>query len=118
MIGSHLNRVVLVCLSCALAASSSAANTQLVIQIRPEAVLAWQADNTLLVKARLAPGTQARVWADDVCGGAPAGARVIPASGTYSIPLAMIGESGEANVCLSSTDASLNTYLPAPRNTQ
>jgi hypothetical protein len=75
-------------------------------------MLAWQSDDRVLVEARLAPGTAARVWADVACGAVPAGARLIRASGTYSVIFDPIEGSGKANVCMSSTDGSVKTYLP------
>lgn len=110
----RLSHTIVLGASLALAQSSLAADTQLVIQIRSEALLEWQSDDTLLVKARLAPGASARVWSDDACGAVPTGARVIPASGTYSISGATLEGGEKANVCLSSTDGSLNTSLSRP----
>jgi hypothetical protein len=100
---------------CGLAQSSPATNTQLVVQVRSEAALSWQSNSVVMVKARLEPRTQAKVWADDSCGSPLADAYVIAASGTYTIPLAAIDGSGKANICLSSGAGSLSTNLPELR---
>jgi hypothetical protein len=97
---------------CGLAQSSSATNMQLVVQVRSEAAIAWQGENAVLVKVRLGPGIQARVWTDDSCGTPSVNGQVIRGSGTYTIPLAAIDGSGTANICLSSSDGGLRTVLP------
>ena len=38
-------------------ACSESKNAQLVVQVRPEAALAWQGNSAVEVKVRLAPGT-------------------------------------------------------------
>jgi hypothetical protein len=97
---------------CALARSSTA-NTQLFVQVRAEATIVWQGESVVLVKIRLGPGIHATVWADDSCGTPPVNGQVIDASGIYTITLVGIKGTGKANVCLSSTDGSLRTFLPA-----
>ena len=94
---------------------SESKNAQLVVQVRPEAALAWQGNSAVLVKVRLTPGAQAKVWAGDSCGAPPVGARLIPASGTYTIPLSTIDGDGKAMVCLSSQGGT--SKLPALRMT-
>ena len=47
---------------CALPQSSHATNVQLVVQVRTEAVLAWQGQDGVVVKVRLASGNQVKVW--------------------------------------------------------
>src|SRR5713226_9153649 len=84
------------------AQSSSVSSAQLAVDVRPEATLTWQGDSTVLVKARLAPGTQVRVWADESCGAPIATSQVIPASGTVVIPIADLGGTGKPVICLSS----------------
>src|SRR4029077_12907517 len=96
-----LKRLTVVALLCAVggfAQSSSVSSAQLTVDVRPEAVLSWQGDNTLLVKARLAPGTQARVWADESCGAPTATSQVIQASGVSVIQLADIDGAGKPMV--------------------
>lgn len=95
---------------------SSVTTTQLAVDVRPEAALAWQGDGVVLVKVRMAPGARARVWTDDTCG-APAGsAQVLSASGTVAIELANIGGAGKPLVCLASSDGRINASLAALHN--
>ena len=96
-----------------LAQSSSVSSAQLVLEVRPEAVLAWQGDSAVLVKTRLAPGTLARVWADESCGAPTATSQVVSASGTVVIQLASIEGAGKPVVCLSSSDGRINASLVA-----
>jgi hypothetical protein len=98
------------------AQSSSVSSAQLAVDVRPEATLTWQGDSTVLVKARLAPGTQARVWGDESCGAPAAASQVISASGTVVIQLADINGAGKPIICLSSTDGRLSVNLAALRN--
>ena len=100
---------------CGLAQSLSVANTQVIVDVHPEATLTWQGDAAVLVKARLAPGTQARVWTDQSCGAPTAAARVISASSTVVIQLTDLGGTGKL-VCLSSSDGRLNATLAALHN--
>jgi hypothetical protein len=95
---------------------SSVMTTQVAVDVRPEATLAWQGDSVVLVKARLAPGTQARVWADYTCGAPAADSQVMAASGTVAIELANIGGAGKPLVCLASSDGRINTSLAALHN--
>jgi hypothetical protein len=95
---------------------SSVTTTQLSVDVRPEAALAWQGDSVVLVKARLAPGTQARVWTDDTCGAPAAGAQLVSTSGTVAIDLADIGGAVKALVCLASSDGRINASLPGHHN--
>ena len=114
-----LKRLTVVALLCAVggfAQSSSVSSAQLAVDVRPEATLTWQGDSTVLVKARLAPGTQARVWADESCGAPIAMSQVISASGTVVIQLADIDATGKPIVCLSSSDGRLSVNLAALRN--
>jgi hypothetical protein len=76
----------------------------------------WQSDSTVLVKARLAPGTLVSVWADQSCGAPTAISQVISASGTVVIQLADIDGAGKSMVCLSSSDGRLSVNLAALRN--
>jgi hypothetical protein len=98
------------------AQSSSMSSAQLAVDIRPEATLTWQGDSAVLVKARLAPGTQARVWADQSCGAPTTASQVISASSTVVIQLADIDGAGKPMVCLSSSDGRLSVNLAALRN--
>ena len=99
-----------------LAQSSSVANTQIMVDVRPEAILTWQGDSAVLVKARLATGTQARVWADQSCLTPTAASQVISASSTVVIQLADIGGTGKPVVCLSSSDRRISATLAALHN--
>ena len=110
-----------ICLALLLAVSgwpqsSTVSNAQLFVDVRPEAVLAWQGDGAVLVKARLAPGGQVRVWADDSCGAPSASSQVITSSSTVVIQLATIDGAGKQFVCLSSSDGRLSVNLAALRN--
>jgi hypothetical protein len=98
------------------AQSSSVSSAQLAVDVRPEATLAWQGDSTVLVKARLAPGTQARIWADESCGTPTATSQVISASGTAMIPIADLDGAGKPVICLSTSDGRLSLNLAALRN--
>ena len=114
-----LKRIPVVALLCAVggfAQSSTVSSAQLAVDVRPEATLTWQGNSTVLVKARLAPGTQARVWADQSCGAPTAMSQVIPASGTIVIQLADIDGAGKPMVCLSSSDGRLSVNLAALGN--
>jgi len=114
-----LKRITLIALLSAVggfAQSSSVSSAQLAVDVRPEATLTWQGDSTVLVKARLAPGTQARIWADESCGAPTATSQVISASGTFVIPIADIDGTGKPVVCLSSSDGRLSVNLAALRN--
>jgi hypothetical protein len=84
---------------------------ELVVQVRSEAAIAWQGEDAVLVKVRLAPGTQVKVWAEDSCG-SPAKGQVIAASGTYTIPLIGINGTWKTDVCLVFSDGSIRTFLP------
>lgn len=95
---------------------SSVMTTQLAVEVRPEAALAWQGDSVVLVKARLAPGTQARVWAGDTCGDPTPDSQMISASGIVAIELANMGGAGKPLVCLSSSDGRINASLAALHN--
>ena len=98
---------------CGLAQSSSGANSQLLVQVRSEATIARQGENSVSVKVRLAPGTQVKVWAEDSCSSPAVNGQVIAASGTYAIVLEGIIGTGKANVCLESSDGSIRTFLLA-----
>src|SRR5437660_1215585 len=114
-----LKRIIVVTLLCAVggfAQSSSVSSAQLSVDVRPEATLTWQGDSTVLVKARLAMGTQARVWADESCGAPTTASQVISRSGTVVIQLADIGGAGRPIVCLSSSDGRLSVNLAALHN--
>jgi len=114
-----LKRIIVVTLLGAVggfAQSSSVSSAQLAVDVRPEATLAWQGDSTVLVKVRLAPGTQARVWADESCSAPTAASQVISLSGTVVIQLADIDATGKPMVCLSSSDGRLSVNLAALHN--
>ncbi len=95
---------------CGLAQTST--NLQLIVQVRSEAAITWQGENAVLVKVRLASGTQVKVWAEDSCGSPSPNGHVIATSGTHTILLGEMDGLGKANVCLSSSDGSLHTILP------
>jgi hypothetical protein len=90
-------------------------SAQVLVDVRPEATLAWQGDSAVLVKARLAPGTQARVWADESCGAPIAASQVVSTSGTVVIQIAAIDGTGKPLVCLSSSDGRISASLAALR---
>src|SRR5579862_9326451 len=91
---------------CSLAQSSSGSNSQLLVQVRPELAVAWQR-GTIVVKARLTPGVQAKVWEAASCDVEPSGAFVISASGTYTIPASLPDRSANQGVCISSPEGSV-----------
>jgi hypothetical protein len=114
-----LKRITLVALLCTVggfAQSSSVSSAQLAVDVRPEAALAWQGDSTVLVKARLAPGTQARIWADESCGAPTATSQVISTSSTVMIPIADLDGTGKPVICLSTSDGRISVSLAALRN--
>ena len=90
--------------------------TQVAVNVGPEGTLTWQGNSAVLVKARLASGTQARVWADDTCGAPTADSQMISASGVVAIELANINGSGKPLVCLASSDGRISVSLPAIHN--
>lgn len=104
------------CAAFALAQSFPISNTQVFVDIRPAATLAWQGDSAVVVKVRLSPGTQARVWADESCATPALASQMIPASGTAVIPIAAFDGAGKPLVCLSSSDGRLNVSLAALHN--
>lgn len=95
---------------------SSLATTQVAVNVGPEGTLAWQNNSVVLVKARLASGTQARVWADDTCGAPTGGSQMISASGVVAIELANLNEGGKALVCLASSDGKISVSLQVRPN--
>jgi hypothetical protein len=95
---------------------SPVATAQLAVNVSAEATLAWQGSSVVLVKARLAPGTQARVWAADTCGAPVAGSQMISTSGTVAIDLASINGVGQPMVCLASSDGRVSVSLAALHN--
>src|SRR5579864_4893208 len=96
--------------------SSSITTTQVTVVIQPEAMLAWQGDSAIIVKARLAPGTQARVWAGESCGAPTPTSQVISTSGTAVIQLAAMDGEGKPMVCLSTSDGRVSMNLAALHN--
>jgi hypothetical protein len=100
----------------AWAQHSPVMSAQVAVDIRPEGTLAWQGDGAVLVRARLAAGTQARVWADDTCGAPAADSQMISASGTVTIELANISGVGKPMVCLASSDGRISVSLAALHN--
>lgn len=100
-------------LAVSIQAQSPVTNTQLFVAVRPEAALAWQGNATVVAKARLAPGAQARVWADQSCAAPGPASYLISASGSYAISITDIDGVDKPMVCMSSTDGTLNASLAA-----
>jgi hypothetical protein len=100
-----------------LAQSSHVSSARIAVDVRPEAALAWQGNNTVLVKVRLAPGMQVSVWAGESCASPTVdSAQVVSASGTVAIDIATLGGAGKPLVCLSSSDGRLTASLAALHN--
>ena len=81
------------------------------VVVRPAVAVTMAEAQTVGLRIRLAPQTQATIWRDDNCGAAPGGF-VISQSGTYSIPLAQLGGRG-AKVCVASSDGVLKASATA-----
>ena len=65
-------------------------SARLVVQVRPEAALLPVGDSAVRLKIRLAPGTQATLWASDSCEAPLPNGFVVSRSGAYLIPLSAI----------------------------
>lgn len=89
-----------------LRAASQTATVSLFVQVRPEARLLQQGDAVQL-KVRLAPGAQAWIWSDGVCGSPASGALPISRSGSYVIPLSALSSTAGGQICLVSSDGAL-----------
>src|ERR1700674_3039895 len=75
----------------ALAQSSHTMTAQLKVEIRSEAVLAWQGGATVAIETRISPGAFVTIWQEEFCTTPAAGGHIISTSGRYTIPLASIG---------------------------
>ncbi len=93
--------------SCGLA--ESPANMQLIVQVRSEAALVPHGAS-VLVKVRLAPATQVKIWRQDSCDSLPTTGHVMADSGVYEIPLGDLGDG--TTLCLASTDNGLRISAP------
>jgi hypothetical protein len=113
---SLLRTIGAVFVFCMCGLPESTRNLQLLVQVRSEAVLTWQGDGVVLVKARLEPSTQMRLWMDDSCSTPPANGHVIASSGIHTIPFGEMDGLGKVNVCLSSSDGSVRSFLPVLSN--
>lgn len=96
---------------CVFAQSSHTTTARLAVEVRTEAVLAWQGATTVVVTIRLAPGALVTVWQEDSCGIPSSNGQIISASGRYAIPLASLRGSVKGNICLASRDGALRTSL-------
>ncbi|MBI3667355.1 MAG: hypothetical protein HY236_14205 [Acidobacteria bacterium] len=85
--------------------------TQLLVQVRPEALLLQQDENAVGLRIRLASGTMARIWTDRSCGLPESDTYLVSRSGTYIIPFSAIENKGATTICLSSSDGSISTSL-------
>ena len=100
-----------------LYAQSRMAPTSLVLQVAPEEHLQVQ-NGSVALKIRLARGATARLWEAQSCASSTMESQVIPASGSYTIPLntlttaSSIPTPGTMEVCLASSDGVLNDSQP------
>jgi hypothetical protein len=94
----------------ALAASVS---TTLFVQIRPEAALSRQGEDTILLKIRLAPGARAMIWSANACGEPEPGSYIVSRSGIYALPLSIIPGPSDAGTCVASSDGAFALFLDA-----
>jgi len=102
-------------LAIAPVAASDVGFTTLLVEVRPEAVLASAGPDALRLTIRLAPDAQARLWIADNCLVPAADAYVVSRSARYVIELAQVPGHG-ASACLASSDNRLAQALPiAPR---
>ncbi len=87
------------------------AHSQLMVQVRPEAALETLGSDAVRLKIRLVPGTQARVWAAESCGAPAPNTYTVAQSGVHVIPISTMANGSSSNVCLASSDGSLQTQL-------
>jgi hypothetical protein len=93
------------------------APTSLVLQVAPEEHLQVQ-NGSVALKIRLAHGATARLWEAESCASSTMESQIIPASGSYTIPLntltpaSSILTPGTMEVCLASSDGVLNDSQP------
>jgi hypothetical protein len=94
-------------LASVLVGAERTAHSNLLLIVRPEALLLRQGSDAVQLKIRLAEGTEARLWGADSCGAPASGAMVISRSDSYIIPLSAFGASNSRQACLASSDGTL-----------
>ncbi|MBM3810876.1 MAG: hypothetical protein FJW20_04505 [Acidimicrobiia bacterium] len=97
------------CAGLMLAQTSS--RTQIVVVVQPEVALSQPAPDTVRVKIRLGPQSQALLWRAESCATVPSDGYRLTKSGTHAVPVAAISGAG-GRVCLASTDGALRVSLP------
>ncbi len=96
-----------------LAAASQSVASQLIVTVKPEAMVQQQGEN-LSVAIRLSNGAMAWVWNAASCGSVPAGSYAISASGTYRVSVAsLVSLNGGGTACLRSTDGMARSMVLA-----
>ena len=91
--------------------ATQSADTMLLVQVRPEAMVSRGGPDNLTVRIRLAEGAQASLWRAAVCGLPEQGAYTIQRSGVHTIPVSAIPGPNESPVCLASSDGALTLTL-------
>jgi hypothetical protein len=83
----------------------------LTLTIQPQIQLEEQGEDVVL-KIRLAPGSNAKLWADASCGLPTESAATYSASGTYSVPVQNLAPQNQAYACSLSSDGVLKASIP------
>jgi hypothetical protein len=86
-------------------------NGNLTLTIQPQIQLQEQGTNVIL-KIRLAQGTNARLWGDNSCGLPKDNGTIVTVSGTYTISVQNLAGQGQAYACAASSDDILKASIP------
>jgi len=86
-------------------------NGNLTLTIEPQIELQERGTNVIL-KIRLAQGSNARMWGDNSCGFPKDNARTFTASGTYTVSVQNLSSQGQAYACAASSDGILKASIP------
>ena len=96
----------------AFASNTASVTHQLRVEVRPQALLTHSSADTLLLKIRLAPNTQALLWNAATCNVQDPAAYSVSSSGTYTIPTSALPGPTDSGTCLRSTDGALQSFAP------
>ena len=83
----------------------------LTLIVHPEVQLQEQGTDVIL-KIRLAQGTNAKLWGDNSCGFPKDNGRTFTASGTYTISVQNLSARGQTYACAVSSDGLLKASIP------
>ena len=83
----------------------------LTLTIQPQIQLQVQGTDVIL-KIRLAQGTNAKLWGDNSCGLPRENGTTFTASGTYTISVQNLAAQGQAYACAVSSDGLLKALIP------